>query len=276
MAAAAAEVDGAAVAGFAGILHPGIAAEFLEGFAGLPDFSEGLVFYVGELQARDDFCGVTGKRFAVGRDQHQFAAPAAHAGLGIFRVVVGDDGLDADFAAEAFFGGFDSDQGLIELRARGQQAVAIGEAPSVILHVGKFNASGARRFGDLEHFVDLIDVAAVNDEIERDGDANFFQPTEEPEFLRVGFCAGDFFGGVGVGTLETELDVVEAGVDELREFGFVEREARGDEVDVKASSTSGFDEVDDVGACERLTAGEIGLQNAERCCLPENAGPRFR
>jgi hypothetical protein len=29
-----------------------------------------LIFHVGELQAGDDFCGVTGESFAAGRDQH--------------------------------------------------------------------------------------------------------------------------------------------------------------------------------------------------------------
>ncbi len=164
---------------------------------------------------------------------------------------------------------------MIELRARGQQAVAIGEAPTVILHIGKFDASGARGFGDFEHFVDLIDVAAVNDEIERDGDADFFQPFEDAEFLRVGFCAGDFFGGVGVGALEAELDVVEAGFDELREFLFVEREAGGDEVDVEAGGARGFDEIENVGAGEGFAAGEVGLENAELRGLLEDAGPGF-
>ena len=91
----------------------------------------------------------------------------------------------------------------IELRARGKQAVAIGEGPAVILHVGKFDAGGAGRFGDRQHFVDLIDVAAVNDEVESDRDANLFQPFEDAEFLRVGFGAGDFVGGVFVVRLES-------------------------------------------------------------------------
>lgn len=174
LAAAAAEVESAAIACVAWSLHPGFAAEFLEGIASVPDFGKRLVFHVGKLQAGDDFCGVTGKCFAARRDEHELAAPATHAGLGIFCVVIGNDGLDADFAAEAFFGSFDLDEGLIELHACGQQAVAIGEAPTVVLHIGKFDAGGARGFGDLEHFVDLIDVAAVNDEIKRDRDANLF------------------------------------------------------------------------------------------------------
>ena len=120
MAAAAAEVDGAAVAGFAGSLHPVFAAEFLEGFVRTVQISRRLlVFHIGELQAGNDFCGVAGECFAVWRDQHQFAAPAAHAGFRIFRVVVGDYGFDADFAAQAFFGALDYPQRTIQLRASG-------------------------------------------------------------------------------------------------------------------------------------------------------------
>ena len=232
-------------------------------------------FHVGELQAGNYFCGVAGKRFAVWRDQHEFAAPAAHAGFGIFRVVVGDDRFDANFSAQAFFGAFDDFERLIELLARGQQAFAIGEGPAVVLHVGEFDAGGARGFGDLQHFFDLIDVAAVNDEIERDRDADFFQPFEDAEFLCVGFCAGDFFGGFFAGTLEAELEVIEAGFDEFREACFVERHAGGDQVYVEAGGAGGADEFEDVGAGERFAAGEVGLQDAERGGFLEDAGPVF-
>jgi hypothetical protein len=121
----------------------------------------------------------------------------------------------------------------------------------------------------------LIDVAAVNDEIERDGGANFFQPFEDAEFLRVGFCAGDFFGGVGVGALKAELDVVEAGFDELRESFHVQGQAGGDEVDVKAGGACGSDEIENVGAGEGFAAGEVGLENAQGSGLLEDAGPGF-
>ena len=116
----------------------------------------------------------------------------------------------------------------------------------------------------------------MNHEVERDGDANCFQPFEDAEFLRVGFCAGDFVGGVGVGALKAELDVIEAGFDELREFCFVEREAGGDEVDVEAGGAGGFDEIEDVGAGERFAAGEVGLEDAELRRLVGRRGTRFR
>ena len=93
--------------------------------------------------------------------------------------------------------------------------------------------------------------------------------------MRVGFCAGDFFGGVWVGALKAELDVVEAGFDELREFCFVEREARGDQVDVEAGGARGLDEIEDVGAGEWFAAGEVGLEDAELRGLLEDTGPCF-
>ncbi len=127
----------------------------------------------------------------------------------------------------------------------------------------------------MQHFVDLIDVAAVNDEVERDGDADFFQPFEDTEFLSVGFCAGDFFRDIGVGALEAQLEVVEAGRDELREFGLVEREAGGDEVDVEAGGARGFYEFENVWAGEWFAAGEVGLESSKCGGLLENAGPDF-
>ena len=54
-------------------------------------------------------------------------------------------------------------------------------------------------------------------------------------------------GDIGVGALEAQLEVVEAGRDELREFGLVEREAGGDEVDVEAGGARGFYEFENVG-----------------------------
>ena len=166
-------------------------------------------------------------------------------------------------------------QSLVELGARGQEIFAVGEGPAVVLDVGEFDSRGAGGFGDLEHFVDLVDVAAVDDEVQGDGDADFFQPVEDAEFLRVGFCAGDFVGGVFVGALEAELEVVEAGFDELRELWFVEGEAGADQIYVEAGGAGGADQVEDVGAGEWFAAGEVGLEDAELGGFLEDAGPRF-
>ncbi len=66
-----------------------------------------LSFTLANSQAGNHFSGVAGECVAVWRDEHEFAAPAAHAGFGIFRVVIGDYRFDADFSAQARFRAFD-------------------------------------------------------------------------------------------------------------------------------------------------------------------------
>ena len=146
-------------------------------------------------------------------------------GFGILRVVIRNDIFDPDFSstgvpARAFKNSMDC----VELRARGQQVIAIGESPAVILDVGELDARGAGRFGDSEHLLELIDVAAVNDEIECDSDAMALQPFEDAEFLRVGFGAGDFVGDFFARALKAQLKVIEAGFDEMPR-GALRREA---------------------------------------------------
>jgi len=100
-------------------------------------------------------------------------------------------------------------------------------------------------------------------------------PCEDTELVHVGFCAGDFVGGVLAGSLKTELDVVEAGFDERGEFCFVQRKAGSDEVDVEAGGAGSADEIDDVRSRERLAAREIGLEDAGFRSFSENTRPNF-
>jgi hypothetical protein len=58
----------------------------------------------------------------------------------------------------------------------------------------------------------LLDVSAVNDEIEGDGEAMPPEPFEDAQFLCVGFGAGDFLCCFFVGALEAELEMIEAGL----------------------------------------------------------------
>src|SRR5260370_42584464 len=92
----------AAVAGLARFLHPIFSTEFLECGGVFPDFAQAAVFHVFEGQAGNDLRGVAWERIAAWGDEHQLAAPAAHAGLGIFFVVIRDDVLDANSALKAF------------------------------------------------------------------------------------------------------------------------------------------------------------------------------
>src|SRR5260370_41096191 len=113
LAAAAAEVLLAAVAGFARLLHPVLAAEFLERGGVFPNFTQAAVLHVFEGEAGNDLRSVAGKRIAAWRDQYQLAAPAAHAGLGIFCVVIGDNEFDANPALKPFLCALDESERLI-------------------------------------------------------------------------------------------------------------------------------------------------------------------
>src|SRR5258708_14423352 len=115
---------------------------------------------------------------------------------------------------------------------------AIGEGPAVILDVGEFDARGAGRFGDGKHFRELIDMAAMDDESESDGDAMLAEPIKNAELLRMRLCAGDFVGGFFPRALEAELNMIETGCDQRGEFGFIQGQTRGDQIDVQASRAS--------------------------------------
>ena len=223
----------------------------------------------------NDGCGVAGKRLAARSDEHQLAAPAAHAGLWEFGVVVGDDELDAKFAGKAQLGILEELYGLQELLASGKKFFAIGKSPTVVLDVSKLDAGSGGRFREGEHFRELIEIAAVDDEIEREGDAAGFEPIEDAKFLLVRVSVGDFGGGFGPGALEAELEMIESGGDQGIQAGFVERDAGGDEIYIQAGRAGGFDEFNEIGASKWLAAGKIHLKYTGFLSFAENAGPLF-
>src|SRR5271163_1093451 len=191
LAAAAAEILLAAIAGAAGFGHPLFTAKFLEGCGTLPDPTERVVADIIEAHAWNHSCRMTGQRAACGIDQEQLASPAAHAGFGETRVVIGDDHVDANLAMHALLSGGDHDQGTIELRARGQQCRAILKRPAVVLRVRDFHAIGMKRFQRGDHLFEVINVLAVNNQIGSEGDAMFADPRGQLDFVGVGPRARD-------------------------------------------------------------------------------------
>ena len=273
MAAAAAEILFAAVAGFAGLLHPIFSAEFLECDGALPNFPQPALFHVFEREVGDHLRRVAGKRIAGWSDEHQLATPAAHAGLGIFCVVIGDHVFDTNPAFQPLLFAFNDRHGAIQLLACGKKIFPVRKGPAVILDVGEFDACGAGRFGESHHLLKLIDVAAMNDKIKRQRNAMLLDPFEDAEFLPMGLRAGDFIGDFFPRALEAELDVVKSGSDEGREFRFIEGQAGSDQIDVEAGGASCAHKIDNVSAGERFTAGEICLENAELGGFLKDARP---
>src|ERR1035437_6336946 len=96
LAAAASEIFAAAIATAARLGHPVFATKVEERGRFLPDPVERLFPHVLKRQARQYFRGMAGKYLACGIDQHQSSSPSSHAGLGILRVVIWHNGIDAD------------------------------------------------------------------------------------------------------------------------------------------------------------------------------------
>ncbi len=55
-----------------------------------------------------------------------------------------------------------------------QEVFAIGEGPAVILDVGKFDARGGGGLRERDHILELIDIAALDDKIQRESNPVFF------------------------------------------------------------------------------------------------------
>jgi len=205
---------------------------------------------------------VARERIAVRGDEHQFASPSAHARLRIFCVIIGHNEFDVDLAPQAFFGALKKFDGAVELVARGEEMLTVCKGPSVILHVCEFDPAGAGGFTERQDLFKLIDVAAVNDKIQRQRHTAPFNPIEDAEFLCMRFSAGDFVGELFVRALKTELKVVETRLDEIVEPRLIERESGSDEVHVEPGMAGGADEIYKIGAGERLATGKINLENA--------------
>ena len=111
-----------------------------------PDLPERALLDIFKRHSGQNVRRVARQDIAIRLDEENFAPPAAHAGLGIFRVVVRDHKFHVNAAAEAFFGAFQNFERAVELRARGQQSRAIGKGPAVILDVGELDAPRRRFF----------------------------------------------------------------------------------------------------------------------------------
>ena len=78
-----------------------------------------------------------------------------------------------------------------------------------------------------------------------------------------------------VGILKTELDVLEPGLDQLRQPTGIEINAGGDQIAVEPDFGGMAHEIGEIAPDERLTPGEMHLQNAERRGFCEHPLPAF-
>src|SRR5205807_8570286 len=99
---------------------------------------------------------------------------------------------------------------IVQLLPRGQKIFAIVKGPAVILHAGKFHATRAGLFHNGEHFLEFVNIAAMDDEIQSEADAIALEPFENAQLVLMGLCAGNAVGGFFARSLEAELEMIES------------------------------------------------------------------
>ena len=274
LAAAAAEVLLPARAGAAGAGHPAGATETLEGRGVVPDPGERTVADVGRVQVRQGGGGRAGQRRAVGRDGEGDRSPPSHAGFGDAVEVVGDHPDQLDAAFEPLPAAFDGVPGAGELVAAGQQRGAVEQAPAVVLGVGQFDAVDAPGLAQLDQVVDGVEVVAVQHHVEAEGEPGAADEGRGPLLGGEGGRAGgDPVVGRGIGVLDGELDAAQPRRAQRGQPRLVQAGAAGDQLGVDPGGLGGGDDPLQVGAHQRLAAGEMRVDDAQRGGLAQHVRP---
>ena len=94
--------------------------------------------------------------------------------------------------------------------------------------MGNLDAAGAKRNRLLHHGGDAVDIGPMDDSVDGEHNAKPHHFSGESPFARVGtVVTSDPVRGGGVGVLDRDLDVVEAGFRQRRNFFPSEPNSRG-------------------------------------------------
>ena len=122
-----------------------------------------------EAGARNYFRSVTGKSFSRRIDEHQSATPAAHAGLGKARVVIGYDEIDADASREAFSAAETASTAFFSCSRVGSSTARFFNARHSIA-CGRSPCGRGQVADERDYLFEVIDILAMDDEVYGEGD----------------------------------------------------------------------------------------------------------
>src|SRR6516225_7394598 len=106
---------------------------------------------------------------------------------------------------------------MIQLLARGQEILAIDKSPAVILHAGELDRAWQGAFHHGQHFVEFVNVAAMNDKVQCEADAITLDPFKDTQFVLMGLRAGDLVSGFFARALKCKIDLlIRAGLDHFQ------------------------------------------------------------
>src|SRR5262245_15534347 len=137
------------------------------------------------------------------------------------------------------------------------------------------HSARAQEDGEIDHVADALDVGTMNDNIDGERQLQLHDRMGQLAFAGKGASiASDVVGGLRIGVLDRDLDVIKPGLAQLGESPGGEANAGGDQIGVEAGEAGGGRDVDEIAPRRRLPAGEMSLQHAERSRLVKDPKPR--
>src|SRR5437588_2931281 len=127
-----------------------------------------MIANIPELETWDRLGGMARQDSSRGRDVERPATPAAHTGFGKTRVIVRQHRIDHNVTVLGLPHLLQLGHGTIDLFARGHQRRAILQGPAVVLHMRNFDTLCVQLDGQIDHFANARDIAAVHDGIDRE------------------------------------------------------------------------------------------------------------
>ena len=165
----------------------------------------------------------------------------------------------------------------VDLLGGRHQRGAVLQRPAVVLHVGDLDAAGFQLQRKIDHLGDALDVGAMHHQIdgERQAEPHRFRRQRVLALERAAI-ARDAVGRHGVGVLDRDLDVIEAGLPQIAHGARGDADAGGDQIGVEPGLARVRRDVDEIAPRAGLAAGQMHVQHAERRRLLEHPRPGRR
>ena len=148
----------------------------------------------------------------------------------------------------------DDPRGVLRLFTGGHQGVAVFQRPAMKLHGGDFDAARAHFLGHFQGAGQLVQVAPMQDGVQRQRKPNCADPFSDHHFaFEPAFIAADFIRHFGIGALQGQLDVIQPGSVQFGQTSFREANSGCDQVCIKPGVSGRFDQRHQIAARGRFT-----------------------
>ena len=274
LAAAAAEILLGARATPAGLRHPRLAAEAVECFRPAPDPIERTLTHVVKAKAGDARRRMAGQHSSGRRDRQELPSPATHAGLWVFGVVVGDDVVDEEPTAQPLARRLYHLGRVLHLPWLRHQRRAVLVGPAIVLRVSDLQPVRAEPLGERDHLLDIIEVLAVDDGVDRQRQAALGDELRRLELLLESLSVvGDAVAAFRRRVLHRDLHMLDTGLGKRVGLFGCQAHRRRDQIDVKAGSAGPAHDLGHIGPHQRLAARDVELHDAKGGGLGEDPRP---